>query len=483
MPLTLLVCALMGGTLLRQRLMETQAQLPAWDKPPSAAVSRQLKAAPADAVSGRSLASVSNAASPPRQVAMPDASAVASASMTLVDGLPLDEADNVRWSLIRRTPAAAQVFDGRNVDWEALRTIEASGTILVPHGFTWSFNETFQRGPGYKQASGILAGGHCALATVFNGAAKAAGLPTSYKQHRTPYPGYALSECVNIYWGRDDLRIQNVAAADFRFRWALTSDALTVEVLPGPHPGEAALPPIHGATIAMVYGRPESGTWGSLGETDLVDQAMHRAFRYSERVDQWNGSKPVVTAVNPNILMAGASPMEESYIYHLIGEAKRQGAYVMLDVQTGSREPYAVFTELMDKYLSDNVWFDWDLEHTTGGRVHSSQINRVAAEYFRRRAERGYTSPGLFAFYIFDMAAVQAPSQLETEYANGAVLPIFDGYGPRQIKINETHDFVRHFGVPYGIMEFDTKWGQKYDDIPARDYLGAFPDTWLFASQ
>jgi len=77
------------------------------------------------------------------------------------------EADNVRWSLIRRTAAAAEVFTpGSGVDWRQLRTLSQEGRILLPAGFAWSFNETFKEGPGYKEAGGILAGGHCALATA-----------------------------------------------------------------------------------------------------------------------------------------------------------------------------------------------------------------------------------------------------------------------------------------------------------------------------
>ena len=408
---------------------------------------------------------------------------IASAHMTLVSGLPIAEADNIRWSLIRRTPAAATVYDGSAVNWEALRTIEASGDVLVPAGFTWSVNETFQGGVGYRQASGILAGGHCGLATVFNAAAQAAGLPTHYNRHRTPYPGYTVDQSVNIYWGRDDLRVQNTLGDDFQFRWELTQDQIKVHVVP--RLAAQAAPPTdwEGATIALTYGRPKGG-WGTLGQTSIVDQALHVSFRYGDRVAEWNDGRPVVVAVNPNIIMEGKSRVNEEYIYHLIAEAERRNAYVMLDVQTGSQDPVRLFGELFDKYLRENVWFDWDLEHATGGRVHAAQINAIAADYFQRRAERGYQRPGVLAFYIFDMNAVQNPGELRMAYDNGLVLPIFDGFGPANVKIAQTNKFRQLFGpVPYGIMEFETRWGTRYDQIPAREYLAAFPDAMIFASQ
>ena len=409
---------------------------------------------------------------------------IGSASMVLGEGLPLDEADNMRWSLIRRTPAAASVYNASTgVDWGALRGIEASGDILVPSGFVWSFNETFQSGPGYKEASGILAGGHCALATVFNAAVKSAGLPTDYRPHRTPYPGYTVDQCVNIYWGRDDLRTRNTTGNDIQLRWVIDGQRVSVQVVPVPEAG-TTLPALDDATIAMTYGRPKGGGWGTLGQTQIVDQAVHAALRFGARVDEWNGQAPVVVAINPNVVMAGTSEVDEAHIFHLSAEAERRQAFVMLDVQTGSQDPAALFGRLMDKYLRENVWFDWDLEHAEGGKVHAAQINSLASEYFRRRAERGYQRPGVFAFYIFQLDAVQGVGELQTTFSNGTVLPIFDGYGSRDLKISQTNRFRNLFsGGPYGIMEFETRWGSKYDQIGAQEYLGAFPDAKIFASQ
>ena len=410
---------------------------------------------------------------------------IGSASMALGNGLPQAEADNLRWALVRRTPSAASIYDpATGVNWEALRGIAASGDILVPAGFVWSFNETFQSGPGYKEASGILAGGHCALATVFNAAARTAGLSTEYKPHRTPYPGYAVEQCVNIFWGRDDLRMRNTTGGDIEFLWTLTGDILTVQLAPRSAEERALPPSLEAATIAMTYGRPKSGGWGTLGQTRIVDQAMHAALQFGARVDGWNGQVPVVVAINPNIVMAGTSEVGDAYIYHLIAEAERRNIYVMLDVQTGSQDPIALFGRLMDKYLRENVWFDWDLEHAAGGKVHAAQINAVAAEYLSRRAERGYRRQGVFAFYIFQMDAVQGIDQLQMSYDNGSVLPIFDGYGPRDLKISQTAKFRQLFsGGPYGIMEFESRWGNKYDQISAQEYLAAFPDAKIFASQ
>ncbi len=408
------------------------------------------------------------------------------ATMSLLGTIPLDEADNLRWSLVRRTPAAATVYTPQSgVAWDILRRIEAEGDIFLPADFIWSFNETFRDGPGYKKASGILAGGHCALATAFNAAARAAGLPSQYKPHRTPFSGYAPEQSVNILWGRDDLTVKNALGSDLCFHWRLSREAVTIQIVSAT--GEytrPALPSLENATIAMTYGRPRNQRWGTLGRTFIVDHSIYVASQFADRVNAWNGEKPVVIAVNPNVVMGGENELDALYVYHLIAEAERRQIYVMLDVQTGNRDPLQIFNKLMDRYMRENVWFDWDLEHSAGGRVDAAQINAVASAYFRRRVEKGYRQKGIFAFYIFNLSAVQDVKEVQRTYEWGWVAPIFDGYGSRNQKLAKTEEFRRLFvDWPYGIMEFESRWGSKYDGITAQDYFAAYPDALIFASQ
>lgn len=401
------------------------------------------------------------------------------------------EVDNALWSLIRRTPQSAEIYHAdTGVDWESLRGIAQVGTILVMAGFPWSFNETFQKGPGYKEASGILAGGHCALATVFRAAAVQAGLPVSSKRHRTPIPGYSLDESVNILWGRDDLIVHNNTEQHLYFVWAITPGKITVAV--APVSDELPLPPLpdwRQATVAMVYGRPGPGGWGSLGETAYVDHALFVTRSFGGRVDQWNGDKPVAVAVNPNVVMAGKVSDKDFYLYHLISEARRQGYYVMLDVQPGGADALTLFENLMEKFLQENVWFDWDVEHTSGGRVTAEQLNQVTAAYAARREAKGLEIPGIFGYYVFKNNQVVDPANVQRDVGGHAVVPIFDGYGgtssnPAADKIAKTGRILSLFGEgPIGIMEFETRWGTKYDKISARTYFDAYPDTLIFASQ
>ena len=152
-------------------------------------------------------------------------------ALTQVDNI--DEADNIRWSLVRGTPAGSQVDQAANgVDWTALRGVSAQGSFSLPAGSSWSFNATFGGGPGYKLASGVLAGGQCALATVFRAAALKAGLPAQSIPHRYPVPGFTYNETVTIWWGTYDLKIENPTGQALSLAWKLTPQGVDVSIVP-----------------------------------------------------------------------------------------------------------------------------------------------------------------------------------------------------------------------------------------------------------
>jgi vancomycin resistance protein YoaR len=101
----------------------------------------------------------------------------------------------------------------------------------VPVGSSWSFNATFGGGPGYKQASGVLAGGQCALATAFRAAALKAGLPAQSIPHLYPVPGFTHSETVTIWWGTYDLKIENPTGQALSLVWKLTPAGVDVSIM------------------------------------------------------------------------------------------------------------------------------------------------------------------------------------------------------------------------------------------------------------
>jgi len=220
-----------------------------------------------------------------------------------------------------------------------------------------------------------------------------------------------------------------------------------------------------------------------------ANHALFLAEGYAKKVDLWNGERDVVIAINPNAVMEGERMPRKGFLDYLITEARRKGYYVMLDVQPGDHDPWSVFSELVDHYLQDNLWLDWDIEHTVQRRVDASTINQMAKMYFSKREEKGYSSPGVFAFYVFDEDQVENPQAIVREYPNGYVVPIFNGHGgsdsnPAMDKIARTQQVLGQFGEGYyGIMEFETRWGNRYDQISAQDYIRAFADALIVVSQ
>ncbi len=143
----------------------------------------------------------------------------------------IGEADNVRWSLARNTSAAAALYNASHgVDWTALRQLSVSGSIHLAAGASWSFNNTYGGGVGYKIASGVLAGGQCSLATAFRAAAMKAGLETKATPHRRPIPGFPQNETVNIWWGSYDLVITNNRSRDLSMEWQMTPAEVMVTI-------------------------------------------------------------------------------------------------------------------------------------------------------------------------------------------------------------------------------------------------------------
>lgn len=144
---------------------------------------------------------------------------------------------------------------------------------------------------------------------------------------------------------------------------------------------------------------------------------------------------------------------------------------------------------MIDQYLRENLWLDWDIEHTYHGRVDLPEINQIVTLYFSKRQERGFQSPGIFALYVFDEDQITNLEAVIRQYPGGSVVPIFNGYGgnspnPVLDKIERARRVLGLFGEGYyGIMEFETRWGDRYDQISVHDYLQAFPDALIVVSQ
>lgn len=257
-----------------------------------------------------------------------------------------------------------------------------------------------------------------------------------------------------------------------------------------PTPGDS--PGLSGPIVfAAVYGRPSG--WGSLARATTPEKAIEMTKAYAARVATMRGGMNTVGLVNPNIVMntggavsCSTYTLSQSYIAKLIQLAKSNRMYVMLDVQTGSCNPLTAMKNAIDKFLiEDNVFFDIDVEWIRYGgstTISSDTLSEITRYYTDNRTQKGFTNKGYVGFYIFNMKHVTNPSGLKGDMRDN-ILPLFDGFGPCSEKRVTTRRMVSLFGKPYGGMEFETKWGTKYDKCSAANYFAAFPDFTVFSSQ
>jgi len=235
--------------------------------------------------------------------------------------------------------------------------------------------------------------------------------------------------------------------------------------------------PTDNVTFAGVYGRP--GGWGTLSKASSPEQAIQMAKDLATSVDQWNGAKTAVPLVNPCVEMQGGSWMDDQYVRSLVQQAGQEGTVVMLDVQDISAAKQAI-----DKYLADNVWLDIDVEWAGCG---DCDINEIAEYYFAAREAKGFNSMGLIGFYLFRQESAINSANVKREYSGGLVIPVFDGHGGKDLKVQKTRDILGAYSPPWGIMSFYYRFqGGQYGDpgLGEQDYFGAFEaETLLFMRQ
>lgn len=237
-------------------------------------------------------------------------------------------------------------------------------------------------------------------------------------------------------------------------------------------------------TLAVVYGCPGGAPWGTLSCTsktpDGARQTIPIAVEYAKRVDSWNGAKGVIPVVNPVTTTNGKQYLSDDYIKMMIEAASQSGVLVMFDIHGGSYEHLMSMVEKLT-LLGENVTFDYDLEFNKN--ITPDQIQTAAKRYFAIRKEAGYSTPGVFAAYIFLDTQMQRFKAMERTYDGGWIIPIYDGYGGG--KLNAVGHFWQIFGSPAGAMEFETKWhGTKYaDNLDPAQILAKYPDLTIMASQ
>jgi hypothetical protein len=266
-----------------------------------------------------------------------------------------------------------------------------------------------------------------------------------------------------------------------------------------------------GRLYAATYGPWAMAPWGSNSaarkpektKEGAVTDVLGLAQEYAETVKSWGVTdREVVPVVNLTVNYPGRMKREEikkaewEALELLVESAAASGTVVMIDLYVGMADPVALTARYADHFLpaGPHVWIDVDWEHCRTRNEENMTASALA--YFQRRAALGYDEPGVFAGYVFastDIALagrvarrLEALGPEEYDRRAGAFVPLFDGFGSTPIKFKKTEMLRSEMGKrhPYGIMEFVTRWKDRYDKgFEPEEYLRAFPQTLLFIRQ
>lgn len=266
-----------------------------------------------------------------------------------------------------------------------------------------------------------------------------------------------------------------------------------------------------GRLYAATYGPWGMPPWGSNSEArkpertkeGAVTDVLGLAKDYANRVENWAVTeREVVPAVNITVNYPGRMKRadirksEWEALELLVERAAKEGTIVMIDLYVGTADPVALTEKYVDHFvpMGPHVWIDIDWEHCR--KRNEENMIGSALVYFQRRAELGYDEPGVFGGYVFASADITLAGKVgsgldalepeEYDRQAGVFVPLFDGFGSTPIKFKKTQLLRRAMGQrhPYGIMEFVTRWEDKYDKgFEPKKYLSAFPNTLLFIRQ
>jgi hypothetical protein len=266
-----------------------------------------------------------------------------------------------------------------------------------------------------------------------------------------------------------------------------------------------------GKLYAATYGPMGMPPWGSNSEArkpektkkGAVTDLLKLAKDYANTVKKWGVTKrEVVPVVNVTVNYPGRMKREDikqsewQALELLVERAAKEGTVVMIDLYVGKGDPIALTANYVEHFvpMGPHVWIDIDWEHCK--ERNEKNMIESALCYFRKRAELGYDEPGVFGGYVFASSDITLAGKVgkglealepeEYDRQSGVFVPLFDGYGNRKLKYKRTQNLRRTMGKshPYGIMEFVTRWENKYDQgLEPKEYLSAFPHTLLLIRQ
>ena len=263
-----------------------------------------------------------------------------------------------------------------------------------------------------------------------------------------------------------------------------------------------------GKVVYLAYGRPSKRgeqTWGTLGASQTAEQSWQVLRNSAAGVGGAIGHDSdsfALNVLNP-VYRSQNGVIADVYIQKALELAPQNRGVVALnfnsiaDAEATIQRLEAALPKALLAYLSVGL----DVEHFPGGQIGAASVNAFSGWFAGKHREwAGDTMvPGLVVVYTFRDAnsggqgSIADLGQLVQYYPRerALVVPLFDGYGTRQDKAPKVGSLVRtlpntaEHPALVGVMEFQTRWGTKYDQATISESFStlAGAPVFFFASQ
>jgi len=263
---------------------------------------------------------------------------------------------------------------------------------------------------------------------------------------------------------------------------------------------------LRGKIVYIVYGRPSKQgeeTWGSLGASRTAEESWQVFRARQEAISQAVGRKDFALNVLNPVYRSRNGVIKDIYIRKALELAPENRGLVALnfnslsDAKQTLQRLEKVFPRELLAYLAVGL----DIEHFPGGQAEASSLNEFCSWFARKHHEWAGDSliPGLVLIYTFRGSEEEGKGRiLNLENLVQYYLPektlvvaLFDGYGTKESKLRKMASLVSslpntlEFPALVGVMEFRSRWGDKYDKSPIRETFTTLrgAPTFFFASQ
>jgi hypothetical protein len=258
-----------------------------------------------------------------------------------------------------------------------------------------------------------------------------------------------------------------------------------------------------GKVVYLVYGRPSKQgerTWGTLGASQTAEQSWQVLRQTATSVGRAIGhdsSAFALNVLNP-VYRSQNGVISDVYVRKALELAPQNQGVVALcfnsiaDAEATIQRLEAALPKALLSYLSVGL----DIEHFPGGHIDAASVNAFAGWFATKHSEWAENSgvPGLVVVYTFrdpdsgGQGSISDLGQLVQYYPpeRTLVVPVFDGYGTRQEKAPKVGTLVRalpnsaEHPALVGVMEFQTRWGAKYDQATVSETFSTLSGAPVF---